>query len=241
VISIATRWKLTETALFSRLTELKKTSASPLADSVTKRSNLKAIVLALTIVAGASVVWHNAHFYSSIFIQNVLKVDFFTSALITIVALVLGAPFFVLFGRVSDSVGRLKIILAGTVLAALTFYPIYYAMDVFSHPVNAPALTCLVFLEVLFSAMCYGPLGAFLIEYFPARIRYTSVSISHGAGTGVVGDGTLVIAPFLALGVGNIYGGLIWSVVVPIIATIIAIILVKETKAAKIWVEVGGR
>jgi len=103
--------------------------------------------------------------------------------------------------------------------------------------VNIPVLTGLLFIQILFSAMCYGPMGAFLVEFFPARIRYTSMSIAHGIGTGDVGDGTLLFAPVLVLIIGNIYAGLIWSTLVPILVSVVGACLVKETKGTRIWAE----
>jgi MFS family permease len=171
--------------------------------------------------------------------QNTLKIDFLDSAIIAVTALAFGAPFFVLFGRLSDKVGRLPIILAGCLLGGLSFYPTYYLMNLYSRPANIPVLTGLLFIQVLFSAMCYGPLGAFLVEFFPARIRYTSMSIAHGIGTGDIGDGTLLIAPILVLIVGNIYAGMVWSVTVPILVSLVGAALVKETNGTKIWSEIG--
>ena len=238
IVAITARWKLTETSLFSALKDIKKTSSSPLFESIRQKSNLKLVILALVIVSGASVVWHTAQFYTSIFMQTSLKISFAISAEVTAIALVLGSPMFILFGRMSDRIGRLKIILIGNVLAAASFYPIYYAIDLFSHPPNVFALAGLLSVQISISAMCYGPLGAFLVEYFPARIRYTSMSISHGIGTGDVGDGTLVIAPVLALVLGNVYGGLIWAIAVPSIVSFVSVLLVKETKGTSIWLEV---
>lgn len=238
VIALAIRWRLLETPLFSILRRNKGTSKSPLSETLRDKANLKQVLLALVIVSGASVVWHTAQFYTSIFMQNTLKIDFLTTGTVTAIALALGAPFFVLFGLLSDKVGRLKIMLLGSALGGMSFYPTYYAMTLYSHHANIPVLTGLLFFQILFSAMCYGPLGAFLVEYFPARIRYTSISISHGVGTGDIGDGTLLIAPVLVLIMGNIYAGLIWSTIVPILASIIGAGLVRETKGTRIWAEV---
>jgi MFS family permease len=240
VIALVIRWRLFETPLFLILKRNKKTSKSPLSETLRYNSNLRRVFLALMIVSGASVVWHTAQFYTAIFMQNTLKIDFLATGMVTVIALALGAPFYVIFGHLSDRVGRLKVMLAGTALGGICFYPTYYALNLYSHPVNIPVLTGLLFIQILFSAMCYGPMGAFLVEYFPARIRYTSMSISHGVGTGDVGDGTLLIAPVLVLVIGNIYAGLIWSTMAPILVSIFGAWLVKETNETRIWSETEG-
>lgn len=236
LIALAVRWKLMETALFSRLKASGKTSSSPLADSLTKRDNLRLIILAIIIVSGASVVWHTAQFYTSIFMQNTLKIDYLTSATVTVTALALGSPFFILFGWLSDRIGRLKIILAGSILGAATFYPSYQLIASRSAPPDVPTLTGLLLLQIILSAMCYGPLAAFLVEFFPAKIRYTSISISHGIGTGDIGDATLLIAPILVLAVGSPYSGLVWSTLAPLATSLVAWRLIRE-KRTSIWAE----
>ncbi len=239
VVALVIRWRLSETPFYLALRDLKKTSKSPLMDSATNRENIRRILLAMVLVSGASVVWHTSQFYTTIFMQNTLKIGFLTAGTVTATSLALGAPFFVLFGWLSDRVGRLKVILIGNVLGALTFYPTYLAIDAYSHPPDIPVLTGLLFLQVLFSAMCYGPLGAFLSEYFPGKIRYTSISIAHGIGTGDIGDGTLLIAPFLAVALGNMFAGLIWSTVAPLVTSAIVAIYLAETKNTSIWSEVA--
>ncbi len=240
-VALFVRWRLSETPFYSTLREMNRTSEAPLKESTTNRENLRKLLLAAVLISGASVVWHTAQFYTSIFMQNTLKIDFLTASTVVAASLALGAPAFLLFGWLSDRWGRLKIVLAGNVLGAFSFYPTYYAIAQYSQPPNLPVLTGLLFVQILFSAMCYGPLGAFLVEYFPGRIRYTSVSIAHGVGTGDVGDGTLLIAPFLALSLGNIYGGLIWSTLAPLASTLIVILFLKETKETSIWSEIAAQ
>ncbi|MHB1907410.1 MAG: MFS transporter [Nitrososphaerales archaeon] len=241
VIALAIRWRLAETALFSALKESKGTSNAPISESLAKKENLNLIVLTLLIVSGSAVVWHTAQFYTSIFMQNTLKLNILTSSEITVVALAFGSPFFVFFGWLSDRVGRLPIIFGGSVLGALAFYPTYYAINLYSRPPNISILTGLLFIQIFFSAMCYGPLGALLVETFPAKVRYTSMSISYGIGTGDIGDATLVIAPIIALALSNIYAGLIWSTLVPIFCAFIGLFFFKETRKRSIWSEVAQK
>ena len=162
--------------------------------------------------------------------QTALKLSFSTASMVTLVALALGAPFFVVFGWLSDRVGRKKVILIGNLLG-LGFFPIYSGMSYFSAPSNILGLALLAFAQVVVSAMVYGPLGAYLVESFPTRIRYTSIAISYGVGTGDIGDGTLLIAPWLALVTGNIYAGFLWITAVPLLAVVVGLIFMKETRS----------
>jgi MFS family permease len=239
IIALIIRWRLTETALFRSLKKLKRTSSYPVKESISRKSNLKLILLALVVVSGASVVWHTAQFYTAIFMQSTLKIDFLTAAIIISSALALGAPFFVFFGWLSDRIGRLRVMMTGSIVGALSFYPTYFVINLYSRPPNMPILVFMLFVQIFLSAMCYGPMGAFLVELFPARIRYTSTSISHGIGTGDVGDGTLLIAPILVLSIGSIYAGLIWSTVIPLVSSIIALHFLKETRETSIWEEIA--
>ena len=228
-VAVWLRLRLTETPLFSELVASGKTSKAPVRETLGNRSNVRTLIIALVVVSGSSVIWHTAQFYSSVFVQTSLKVSFSDSSLITFTALALGAPFFFFFGWLSDRVGRKKVILAGNALGVILL-PIYVGMKSFANPPNIPALVCLTFLQVLLSSMVYGPLGAYLVETFPTRIRYTSLAITYGVGTGDVGDGTLLIAPAIALATGNIFAGLIWSTVMPLVALLVGIRFMKETK-----------
>lgn len=238
VVAVAIRWTLTETPLYERLQELRRTSRAPLRESLRSRANLRRVLYAMAVVGGASVVWHTAQFYTPVFLQSSLHLDIATTATITLVALALAAPFYLLFGALSDRYGRLRLILLGSVLGAISFYPSFLALTYFSAPPNLPALTLLLFGQLVIAALCYAPLGAYLVELFPARIRYTSLSIAYGVGTGDIGDATVVIAPLLAFLLGSIYAGLIWSLVVPLVGVAIAVALFFEQPQESIWTEV---
>jgi len=167
-------------------------------------------------------------------------VPFVTSNIIIAVALALGAPFFVFFGWLSDKIGRKPVMMAGNLLAVLTYYPIYQAMKAYSDPLNPVGLTLMVFIQVLYVTMVYGPIAAFLVELFPAKIRYTSLSLPYHLGNGWFGGFTPFIATSVVAATGNIYAGLIYPMAVAAMTFLVGTFLVKETHRVSIWQEVEG-
>jgi hypothetical protein len=133
--------------------------------------------------------------------------------------------------------------MAGCLLAAIAYYPIYSAMTAAANPPtapNVPVLVLLVFLQVIFVTMVYGPIAAFLVEIFPAKIRYTSLSLPYHLGNGEFGGATPLLATAIVAATGNIYAGLIWPIAVALMTFVVGTLFVKETKDVKIWDEVGG-
>ncbi len=163
-----------------------------------------------------------------------------TSYVCVAIALALGAPLFVFFGSLSDRIGRKKIMMAGNLLAALLYVPIYHAMKFYSSPVNPVMLTLLVFIQVVFVTMVYGPIAAFLVEAFPAKIRYTSLSLPYHFGNGWFGGFLPIIATSLVARTGNIYAGLGFPIVVALITFVVGSILLRDQHNESIWAEVGG-
>src|SRR5438876_730139 len=143
--------------------------------------------------AGQAVVWYTGQFLALFYMQRILKVDLFTSNEIMFVALVLATPLFIVFGRLSDRIGRKKIMMAGCLLAALSYAPLYAGMQAFGNPLNVPVMIGLVFIQVVWVTMVYGPIAAFLVEFFPARIRYTCLSLPYHLGNGEFGGFTPLI------------------------------------------------
>jgi MFS family permease len=239
-LSLVIRLKLKESPLFTKLKQAGKSSTSPLRDSLGSGKNWRLMLLALFgATAGQGVVWYTGQFYALYFLQNTLKVDLVTSNLVISGALLAAAPFFVVFGALSDKIGRKKIMLAGNLLAVLTYIPLYMGMKAFSDPVNPFMLGVFVFIQVLYVTMVYGPIAAFLVELFPGKIRYTSLSLPYHLGNGVFGGLTPLIGTAIVTSTGNIYAGLYYPMSVAAITFVVGSLFLKETKDVSIWSEVA--
>jgi len=237
-MSVYIRLKLKESPLYSQLKEEGKTSANPIRESLGSKKNWKVMALVLFgATAGQAVVWYTGQFYALFFLQDTLKVEFVLASKIVALALLLGTPFFIVFGALSDRIGRKKVMMAGNLIAALSYYPIYRGMSAYS---DRPAiLVLLVFIQVIFVTMVYGPIAAFLVEAFPARIRYTSLSLPYHIGNGWFGGFTPLIAKAVVVRTGDIYAGLWYPIVVALITFVVGSIFLRESKDVRIWDEVG--
>ena len=238
-ISYYIRIRLRESPLFAILKETGQTSRAPIQESFGTWPRWRVFFVVLFgATAGQAVVWYTGQFYALLFMQTVLKVPLVTSYVCVAVALILGAPLFVFFGGLSDRIGRKKIMIAGNLLAALLYVPIYHAMKLYSNPLNAVALTALVFVQVVFVTMVYGPIAAFLVEAFPARIRYTSMSLPYHFGNGWFGGFLPIIATSLVARTGNIYAGLAFPIVVALITVVVGSLFLRDQHNESIWAEV---
>ncbi|MCX6178827.1 MAG: MFS transporter [Chlorobiales bacterium] len=261
-VSVFIRMRMSESPLFVKMKKEGKTSANPLAESFKEKDNLKMVLIALLgATAGQGVVWYTGQFYALSFLQNACNIEFVQSNLIISIALLIGTPFFIVFGSLSDKIGRKYIMMAGMLIAVIAYRPIYTVMyneanlknkvevvekkvvtvkntvkgadslittvttkaftdgTSFKETVKAkfpvdPALKAalskdklkpetkkevtlpqnlyykmigLVLIQVIFVTMVYGPIAAFLVEIFPTRIRYTSMSLPYHIGNGVFG------------------------------------------------------
>jgi MFS family permease len=244
VVSYFIRRNMDESPLFSKLKVEGRLSENPLKEAFASKANRRLMLIAMFgAIVGQGVVWHTGQFYAQIFINKILQVDFITTNLIIAASLVVGTPLFVYFGSLSDRVGRKKIMLGGMALAALGYYPLFSWMStivaqegtmtngaIFLTWTGKLKLAFICSLLVTFAAMAYGPIAAFLVELFPTKIRYTSLSIPYHFANGVFGG----CAPFVATWLGAVthsnFAGLFYPIALAALTVIIGMIYLPETK-----------
>jgi MFS family permease len=283
-VSLYIRLRMKESPIFSQIKSAGMTSSRPLVEAFTKWENLKRVLVSLFgATAGQGVVWYTGQFYALFYLQTVLKVNGRSAQYIVAIALLLAMPLFVVMGALSDRIGRKWIMMAGCLLAALSYLPIYQAMQraagsnvvtVISRPNKTGATTLvpqtevngtlqaaqdvlaytdmstllssptawklilLIFIQVVFVTMVYGPIAAYLVEAFPAKIRYTSLSLPYHIGNGVFGGLLPVIGLWVVADTGNIYAGLYYPIIVASLTFIIGSLLLRETRHTLIWDEI---
>jgi MFS family permease len=284
-ISLYIRLRMEESPIFRHIKSTGMTSARPLKEAFTHWVNLKRVLISLFgATAGQGVVWYTGQFYALFYLQTILKVHGTSANYIVAAALLLGMPLFVVFGALSDRFGRKWIMMAGCLLAALSYLPIYHGMQQVagSNVVTAisqrnpltgaisltpqamvngalqPAaevlpftsigallgdpiawqLIGLVFIQVVFVTMVYGPIAAYLVEAFPAKIRYTALSLPYHIGNGVFGGLLPLIGLSIVAQTGNIYAGLYYPIGIALATFVVGSLLLKETHAELIWKEV---
>ena len=347
VVSVYIRLSLNESPAFQKIKAEGKTSRAPLAESFGQWKNLKMVILALVgLTAGQAVVWYSGHFYVLFFLTQALKVDGATANILVAYSLMLATPFFVVFGTLSDKIGRKPIIMAGCLLAALTYFPAFTALTQAANPdlaaaqainkvtvtadprecsfqfnptgtarftsscdiakqvlasasvsydnmaasagtvaririgeldiasysakglsaeqarkkdaafkkliaedlklagypsqadpakMNKVKVTAILFYLVLLVAMVYGPIAAMLVELFPTRIRYTSMSLPYHIGNGWFGGLLPTTAFAIVAQTGNMYSGLWYPVVIAGITFVVGMLFLKETKDVDIY------
>jgi MFS family permease len=273
-VSLYIRLRMKESPIFKHIKGAGMTSAQPLKEAFARWDNLKRVLVSLFgATAGQGVVWYTGQFYALFYLQTILNVHGTSANYIVAAALLLGMPFFVLFGALSDRVGRKWIILAGCLLAALSYLPLYGAMQRAAgsnvvtaasqrHPttgaitltpltdeggerrranvvlpykdfgtlVSDPAaqkLILLIFVQVIFVTMVYGPIAAYLVEAFPAKIRYTALSLPYHIGNGVFGGLLPLVGLWVVAQTGNIYAGLYYPIVVAAVTFVVGALLLR--------------
>ncbi|CAN5875407.1 MFS transporter [soil metagenome] len=349
-VSVWIRLKLNESPLFQQMKAQGKRSKAPLTESFARWGNLKIVLLALFgLTAGQAVVWYTGQFYTLFFLTQTLKVDAQTANLLIAGSLLIGTPFFLVFGTLSDRIGRKPIIMGGLLLAALTYFPIFKGITHYANPaleaaqatapvavvadpvacsvqfdpigkskftspcdvakaalvkrgvpyanetsasaagsgarvrvgaievqsygllgstakddakrfdaelgaaltaakypakadraaMNIPMLVVLLTILVLYVTMVYAPIAAMLVEMFPTRIRYTSMSLPYHIGNGWFGGFLPTTAFAIVASTGNIYSGLWYPVVIAVVTLVIGTLFVKETKDVDITADIG--
>jgi len=240
IFSVYIRLKLNESPVFQKMKAEGKGSSSPLTDSFLRYPNNKYVLLALIgATAGQGVVWYTGQFYALFYMTTVLKISYVTVYIIMMVALTAAAPFFIVFGALSDRIGRRNIMTAGFALAVVSFWPAFTLLGTFKD--NPVVLTIIVFYLVILVTMVYGPIAAFLVELFPARIRYTSMSLPYHVGNGVFGGLVPAAGASIAALTGVALSGLFYPMAIAAIGVIVSLSFLREPyHEVKIWDEVGG-
>jgi MFS family permease len=284
-VSLYIRLRMQESPIFKHIKSAGLTSSRPLREAFTRPENLKRVLVSLFgATAGQGVVWYTGQFYALFYLQTILKVHPTSANCIVATALLAGMPLFVVFGALSDRIGRKKLMMGGCLLAALSYVPIYHAMrdaagsrvetvvsqrnattgaisltpQTLDNGVMRPAaqvlpftglaallaqppalkLILLVFIQVVFVTMVYGPIAAYLVEAFPARIRYTALSLPYHIGNGIFGGLLPVVGVSIVANTGNIFAGLYYPIVVASMTFVIGSLLLPETHRVRIWTEV---
>jgi len=317
-VSVYIRLKLEESPVFQKMKLDGCTSKSPIRESFGSWTNLKGVLITLFgITSGMTVIWYGAQFYALFFMQSTLQVDYKTCYAIFAIGLSLGTPLIILFGALSDRIGRRPVMIAGLLLGALTLIPSFHALANFANPglssfsernpieisadnctfslfaapvsacdkarkffsrnglsytstpgpavggmvtrigqtrltgfdestykktlegsgfkgtagnVNVVGAIAVVVWLMALVGMVYGPMAAFMVEMFPARIRTTSLSLPYHLGVGILGGFLPFLASALVIYEGNIFAGLWYPVAVALATAVVALIVLPETK-----------
>src|ERR1700681_638660 len=236
MMAIYIRLQLGETPIFEEMKAKGGMVRNPWREAFLS-PNIKFILIAIVVLLGQGVVWYSGQFWALYFLQTVKKLDMLTSSYIVGVALLIASPTLILFGWLSDIIGRKPVILGGMFLAALTYYPLYAWLGEVTNPgaVNYPTAIFIIFILVSYVGMVYVPVGPFLAEFFPSRIRYTSVSVPYHIGNGWGGG----LGPFITTAAyqatGSVGYALICPIAVPAVCFVLSLYLMPETRKMKIW------
>ena len=239
IVSFYIRMQLGESPLYSRLKTKGGSSLSPIKESFDTWPKWKLVLKILFgVTAGQAVTWYTAQFYSLFFLQTVLKIPMTSAYTLVAISLVIGTPAFVIFGSLSDRIGRKRLMMLGNLLAGLCYFFVYRGITMASHPLNPVVIVALIVIQIIFAAMITGPVAAFLVESFPARVRYTSMSLPYHFGNGWFGGFLPLIATALVARTGNIYAGLVYPSAIALMTFIVGSLVLEETRHRRIWDEV---
>ena len=235
-IAFYMRLQFQESPIYAEIKAKGRTSKNPWREAFLS-SNIKFVLIATIVVLGQGVVWYSGQFWALYFLQQVSKVDGLTTAYIVGAGLIIGTPTLIFFGWLSDHIGRKPVILGGMLLAAVTYYPLYSWLGSVTQPgqINMPIAILIVAILVAYVGMVYGPIGAFLAEYFPAKIRYTSVSVPYHIGNGWGGGLVPFITTAAYQATGSLGYALIYPIAVPAVCFLLSVFLMPETRMKRIW------
>lgn len=276
-VSLYIRIRMKESPIFAQIKSAKAHSSQPLRDAFTNWANLKQVLISLFgATAGQGVVWYTSTFYALFYMQAVLHLNSRTANLVAVIALSFGVPFYIVFGALSDLVGRKKIMMCAMLLMAVTIIPIYRGMQAAAgnnvvsvssvrnrvtgdirltpltrdpatgasapapeaaHP-NIPMLAFLLWIQIIYGCMAYGPIAAYLVEAFPAKVRYTCISLPYHIGNGVFGGLLPLTGLSLCASTHNIYAGLYYPIAISSLCFICGVLFLRETHGTLIWNEV---
>jgi MFS family permease len=234
------RLKLDETPLFTLLKEQGKAAPNPALESVSQKKNQRLLLMVLFgAAAPEGVIWYTSQFYALYYLSSVLGVPSGTVYGLMMIVLLLASPLFVVFGALSERFGRRNLMLAGFLLAAASYWPVFAVMSaVKTSPV---LLGVLVFYLTALAAMVYGPLAALLVELFPGRVRCISVSLPYQIGNGVFGGLVPLAGPWLATVLGGPLYGLVYPIAIALVGAAVGVAWLPErSEGVSIWKEVGG-
>jgi MFS family permease len=235
-IAIYIRLQLQETPIFQEIKARGQMTKNPWKEAFLT-ANVKFVLIACIVLIGQGVVWYSGQFWALYFLQQVSKVDPLTTAYIVGAALLIATPSLIFFGWLSDIIGRKPVILGGMLLASVTYYPLYLWLGSVTQPgnINYPVAVFIIFILVCYVGMVYGPVGAFLAEFFPGRIRYTSVSVPYHIGNGWGGGLVPFITSAAFAATGSIGYALLYPILVPAVCFVLALFLMPETHKNSIW------
>jgi MFS family permease len=246
MISYMIRKKLHESPVFAQLKKEGKTSSAPIKETFKSKRNVGLILSAIFGGnAAQSAIMQTNQFVAFFFLQRTVKLTDTTSILILAVGILLAGPFFQIFGALSDRIGRKKVILTGLFLGLFIIPITFYTFLELGNPMRLETVqhidtqTTLIFIGLIFvlttaSALVYGPMGAFLMELFPTKIRYTSMGFTYNVGNGAIGGSTPVITELIRSSVVisfafSPYTGLIYPIALIVIGIIVSLFFVRET------------